>query len=923
MVKKGGKMRRVVFVAAAVCVLMAAGCKGEGHSVHVLGPALRISLGAGNPAGRAVDASESGVEALHVKFEIVSGVDVRVRTLTLHARGTGDDAVDVTRVSLYWDANDSGAFEAGSDFLLSEGSFSADDGSVRLDCDVLLNASRSETVVFVLLDFAGNAPLGATFGLSVDSASDVEAVLNATGGGALVEGAPVTGGTFTVQTGAADVNVFTGPANPTDSYAVRNHPEVPVLQFELYARSHTAVVSSLTLHASGTGNDQTALSQVTLWLDGDANGRFSASDVMLDTAVYAADDGDAVFTLNQTVPVGERRYFLITYDVSPTAPAGFTHTCSFAPAADLTVSVSGSPAVVSGDASISGATVTVLDTGTLSVAVGPASPSRQIEASPSQQDVVMLQLRLTAAYEGITVNTVTVTVTSVGGDADADITAVRLYHDADSDGRPGAGDSQTGSDATVSGGSAVVDAGGRKVDEGATEDWLLCLSFAAGAPRGASYQVSVDASSFDTTGEYSGASPGVSGTFPIVSESAVVLFDTFVVAGAMNSRRVFHTATPFYDPNDARWKVLIAGGWDGGGVLDTAEIFDPATRTFSPLSATMTEPRMNHSATLIPGPDGQTGTADDLVMLAGGWNGYASVNSVETFDPAAGTFTEYRPYLVQQREGHTAALLGHRVMFVEGFSYFYGSYYFASKAELIDLDNDMLTSAGNVSCVRMFHGADVSEDGVLLICGGLGYRLGAPSSPLPLDVIELWRLDPQAHQMLTRRLPQARVGHRVVALEGGEFLIFGGYGQNPALYLPPFSQYRLECELLVDGDPNVFGDEFLHTSGKGTLSEVRYLPAAVVLGDGRVLVAGGADQSASPLASAELYDPVAHSFSASSGSLSTARYAAAFCALPGPDGVYGTDDDRAFVSGGLRLWVNPNYSPQAADVAADAEIYLP
>ena len=68
-------MRRVVFVAAAVCVLMAAGCKGEGHSVHVLGPALRISLGAGNPAGRAVDASESGVEGTLPAQRIVAFLD--------------------------------------------------------------------------------------------------------------------------------------------------------------------------------------------------------------------------------------------------------------------------------------------------------------------------------------------------------------------------------------------------------------------------------------------------------------------------------------------------------------------------------------------------------------------------------------------------------------------------------------------------------------------------------------------------------------------------------------------------------------------------------------------------------------------------------------------------------------------------------
>ena len=54
---------------------------------------------------------------------------------------------------------------------------------------------------------------------------------------------------------------------------------------------------------------------------------------------------------------------------------------------------------------------------------------------------------------------------------------------------------------------------------------------------------------------------------------------------------------------------------------------------------------------------------------------------------------------------------------------------------------------------------------------------------------------------------------------------------------------------------------------------------AVLLRNGRVLVAGGRDSSSSPLASAELYDPATSTWAAT-GSLATARYSHTATLLP-------------------------------------------
>jgi len=66
------------------------------------------------------------------------------------------------------------------------------------------------------------------------------------------------------------------------------------------------------------------------------------------------------------------------------------------------------------------------------------------------------------------------------------------------------------------------------------------------------------------------------------------------------------------------------------------------------------------------------------------------------------------------------------------------------------------------------------------------------------------------------------------------------------------------------------------------------MPTANLLTDGRVLVAGGVGSGAIAVASADLYDPVSRTFSAT-GSMSNPRYAAASVRLL---------DGRVFVAGG-------------------------
>src|SRR5260370_30368681 len=81
---------------------------------------------------------------------------------------------------------------------------------------------------------------------------------------------------------------------------------------------------------------------------------------------------------------------------------------------------------------------------------------------------------------------------------------------------------------------------------------------------------------------------------------------TFTPTGSMITARSGHTATLLNNG-----EVLIAGGLGsppGTNGLDTAELYDPTTRTFSG-TGSMTTPPAGHTATLL---------ADGRVLLAGG-----------------------------------------------------------------------------------------------------------------------------------------------------------------------------------------------------------------------------------------------------------------------------------------------------------------
>ena len=106
------------------------------------------------------------------------------------------------------------------------------------------------------------------------------------------------------------------------------------------------------------------------------------------------------------------------------------------------------------------------------------------------------------------------------------------------------------------------------------------------------------------------------------------LTDTFTLTGTMTTERQFHTATLL-----ANGQVLVAGGLTNAATATmTAELYDPATATFYSTGA-MASARLYHTATLV---------ANGLVLVAGGTTQLTTGtgdSSAELYDSTSGVFT--------------------------------------------------------------------------------------------------------------------------------------------------------------------------------------------------------------------------------------------------------------------------------------------
>lgn len=178
---------------------------------------------------------------------------------------------------------------------------------------------------------------------------------------------------------------------------------------------------------------------------------------------------------------------------------------------------------------------------------------------------------------------------------------------------------------------AYARSGGALVDVTASVAW----SATGGSFSNATYRSLYTAPSAPGTFTVTGTLPGTG--ISAASLVTVLPSEAFTTNGGGSSNvRAGASLTRLLDG-----RVLLAGG----GTL-TAELYDPANKTFRDLAAPMLKSRSNHTATLLP---------NGKVLLAGGASDNS--NSAELFDPATETFTATAGAPSYARSGGLATLL--------------------------------------------------------------------------------------------------------------------------------------------------------------------------------------------------------------------------------------------------------------------------
>ncbi|MGH7535176.1 MAG: Kelch repeat-containing protein, partial [Gemmatimonadales bacterium] len=136
----------------------------------------------------------------------------------------------------------------------------------------------------------------------------------------------------------------------------------------------------------------------------------------------------------------------------------------------------------------------------------------------------------------------------------------------------------------------------------------------------------------------------------------------YYISDATASADLYNPATNTFSPapnpmQDARTRFtltrlqdgryLVAGGSRTGNDPDlaTAEIFNPVDMTFTRTTGNLSRRRFWHTPTLLN---------SGKVLIAGGYDGE---DRAELFDPATGLFTELAARLKEGREFHTATLM--------------------------------------------------------------------------------------------------------------------------------------------------------------------------------------------------------------------------------------------------------------------------
>jgi hypothetical protein len=289
---------------------------------------------------------------------------------------------------------------------------------------------------------------------------------------------------------------------------------------------------------------------------------------------------------------------------------------------------------------------------------------------------------------------------------------------------------------------------------------------------------------------------------------------TFTTTGSLAEARVYFGAAKLLDG-----RVLVAGGInDGAAALASAEVFDPKTGTFTPTKMPMTVARTFPAAATL---------ADGRVLVAGGMNdirGYAAggvsyaggLDGAELYDPATDTFTATAGRLAESRAfAQTVPVAGGALVLC-------GEYQFGARATIERFDE----ATGLFSTTAL-------PAGVAGCIAGLNVLLPDRQLLITAEPNHAWLYDTVAKTFAAADdHPTAVPGGVAALLPGGDVLFAGSYSKGAAASARAYLfREATRSFSFVDGD----------------LSVPRAEGTGVTLPTGDVLIAGGSGDATAEL----------------------------------------------------------------------------
>lgn len=255
------------------------------------------------------------------------------------------------------------------------------------------------------------------------------------------------------------------------------------------------------------------------------------------------------------------------------------------------------------------------------------------------------------------------------------------------------------------------------------------------------------------------------------------LDETFTATGAMAASRWSHTATLLLDG-----RVLVTGGFTGlaagnaQAVTDTAEVYDPSTGAWSATAALGTR-RALHAAALLP--DGRVLVAGGRTCTGpppATCDFTFRTDSAELYDPATGTFTPTGSMGAFRHTTSAAVLPGGQVLVPAGFAAA-DPHDTDATADRYDASTGTWSPTGTMNRSRARQGAVALPGGTVVVGpGSRSTTFGPPFVATINDTAETYDPANGSWQLTGNPVLPGRFNFQQALLPNGKALLVGGFG---------------------------------------------------------------------------------------------------------------------------------------------------